>query len=271
MNSYRQISPPSELQYFITPPHECSYIKNKPSRMVFLDPKHKIDVVTLSELSRAGFRRSGDFIYKPECNQCRQCLSCRIPVIDFQISSQQKKAWKKNQDLHMAITQIKDVTIEHYKLYERYINLRHQDGDMFPPSYEQFEKFLLHDVTNGFFLELWKDDKLISVSACDLLDDGLSAVYTFFEPDEHKRSLGVFAILKQIEYIKSIDLPFVYLGYWVPHAKKMSYKNQYLPLDIFVDNQWQRLNRRLNTDEIYNFGQSLMTTFPSSWNLLMRK
>lgn len=271
MNSYRRQSPPSDLQYYITPPHDCSYIENKSSRMIFLDPKHKIDVITLSDLSRSGFRRSGDFVYKPECNQCRQCLSCRVPVDTFKMSNQQKKSWKRNQDLHMNIISIDDIQPYHYALYEKYINLRHKDGDMYPPSVEQFEKFLLHHVADGFFLELWKDNKLLCVSACDVLDDGLSAVYTFFEPEESKRSLGVFAILKQIEYIKSLKLPYVYLGYWIPHSQKMNYKNQYLPLEIFVDNRWQMLNRELTPQEVQSFGQSLMTTFPSSWDILMRK
>lgn len=271
MNSYRQQFPPSELQYFITPAHDCSYIENKPSRMVFLDPKQKIDVVTLSDLSRSGFRRSGDFIYKPECHHCRQCLSCRIPVQDFKMNSQQKKAWKRNQDLTTKIIPIKEFTTQHYELYEKYIHLRHFDGDMYPPSEEQFEKFLIENVIDGFFLELWKDDTLISVSACDVLDDGLSAVYTFFEPNEQKRSLGVFAILKQIEYIKSKQLGYVYLGYWVPHAKKMRYKSQYLPFEVLVDSRWQRLNRALTDQEIDQFGESLMTRFPSGWDRLIKQ
>lgn len=239
--------------------------------MVFLDPTQKIDVLTLSDLSRTGFRRSGEYVYKPECHSCRQCLSCRIIVDVFTMNSQQKKAWKKNQDLHMKITPINKANNQHYQLYEKYINARHQDGDMYPPSPEQFKSFLLNSCTESFFLELWKDKQLLSVSTCDVLDDGLSAVYTFFDPNESKRSLGVFAILKQIEYVKSLNLDFVYLGYWVPHSKKMNYKSQYSPFDLLIDGQWQTFEKPLNSEQIEQLGESLMTTFPLNWQYHIEK
>lgn len=266
MNSYQPKSQLNDLQYYITPPHDCSYLEGKSARMVFLDPAHKIEVTTLSELSRVGFRRSGDFIYRPECHLCRQCLSSRVPVDSFQMNSRQKKAWKRNQDLIVKISYPKDATDEHYQLYERYINERHADGDMFPPSYDQFEKFLIHSCSNSFFLELWKDDRLISVSTCDVLDDGISAVYTFFDPSENRRSLGVFAILKQIDYVKTKLQSYLYLGYWVPHSDKMNYKSQYSPFEILLDGQWRLVNRTLSNDEIKHLGQMLMTTLPSEWD-----
>lgn len=166
----------------------------------------------------------------------------------------------------MKITSPEQAGDTHYALYERYINERHADGDMFPPSRDQFEKFLLQSCTDSFFLELWLDDRLISVSTCDLLDDGISAVYTFFDPDENRRSLGAFAILKQIEHAQKLGLQFIYLGYWVPHSNKMNYKSQYLPLELLIDGQWRRLNRALSELEIQHLGNSLMTTLPSGWN-----
>lgn len=266
MNSYHPKSLLNDLQYYITPPHDCSYLSEKSARMVFLDPAHKIDVVTLSELSRLGFRRSGDFVYRPECHLCRQCLSSRVPVAEFGMNSTQKKAWKRNQDLHIQITQPQDASDVHYALYERYINERHADGDMFPPSRDQFEKFLIHSCTHSFFLEMWQEDRLIGVSTCDYLDDGISAVYTFFDPDESRRSLGTFAVLKQIEQAQHLGLQYVYLGYWVPHSNKMNYKSQYVPLELLLDGQWRRINRSLNTDEVQQLGNSLMTTLPLGWN-----
>ena len=155
MKSYQPKSLLNDLQYYITPPHDCSYLKNKSARMVFLDPIHRIDVVTLSELSRVGFRRSGDFVYRPECHLCRQCLSCRVPVAEFQMNSRQKKAWKRNQDLTMRILPTLQATQQHYELYERYINERHADGDMYPANYDQFEKFLVQSCSESFFIELW--------------------------------------------------------------------------------------------------------------------
>ncbi|KXO73402.1 arginyl-tRNA-protein transferase [Acinetobacter venetianus] len=271
MKSYQPKSLLNDLQYYITPPHDCSYLENKSARMVFLDPIHRIDVVTLSELSRVGFRRSGDFVYRPECHLCRQCLSCRVPVQEFHMNSSQKKAWRRNQDLRMSILPTSKATQEHYDLYERYINERHADGDMYPASLDQFEKFLVHSCTESFFIELWENEKLIAVSTCDLMDDGLSAVYTFFDPDEQRRSLGVFAILKQIEYVKTLNLEYLYLGYWVPHSSKMNYKSQYTPLELLLDGQWRRLNRPLSEKEIHQLGNSLMSTLPSEWNNLIIK
>lgn len=269
MNSYQPKSLLNELQYYITPPHDCSYLENKSARMVFLDPVHRIDVVTLSELSRMGFRRSGDFVYRPECHLCRQCLSSRVPVHEFQMNSVQKKAWKRNQDLTVKISRPQDADAKHYALYERYINERHADGDMYPPSQDQFEKFLINSCTDSFFLELWLDEQLISVSTCDPLDDGISAVYTFFDTDESRRSLGTFAILKQIEHAQKLGLQYVYLGYWVPDSQKMNYKSQYIPLELLLDGQWRRLNRALSAEEIQRLGNSLMTTLPSEWNNLI--
>lgn len=265
MNSYQPKSQLNDLQYYITPPHDCSYLEGKSARMVFLDPAHRINVLTLSDLSRVGFRRSGDFVYRPECHLCRQCLSSRVPVQAFRMNSQQKKAWKRNQDLEVRITQPQHASDLHYQLYERYINARHADGDMYPPSYDQFEKFLIHSCSNSFFLELWKDEQLISVSTCDVLDDGISAVYTFFDPDENRRSLGVFAVLKQIEYVQQRGLNYVYLGYWVPHSNKMNYKAQYSPFEILLDGQWRLINRTLSAEEIEHLGHMLMTTLPAEW------
>lgn len=266
MNSYHPQSLVNELQFYITPPHDCSYLEKKSARMVFLDPAQRIEVVTLSELSRMGFRRSGDFVYRPECHLCRQCLSSRVPVSDFQISSAQKKAWKRNQDLTVKISRARDATDLHYELYERYIFERHADGDMFPPSRDQFDKFLVQSCTDSFFLELWKEDELLCVSTCDRLDDGISAVYTFFNPSEARRSLGVFAILKQIEYAKHAGLTYLYLGYWVPHSEKMNYKCQYTPFELLMDGQWRRIHRKLSDEDIKQLGNSLMTTLPSGWS-----
>ncbi|AOA59096.1 arginyltransferase [Acinetobacter larvae] len=266
MNSYYPKSLLNDLQYYITPPHDCSYLNNKSSRMVFLDPAHRINVLTLSELSRLGFRRSGDFVYRPECHLCRQCLSCRVPVNDFQMNSRQKKAWKRNRDLTIRHVSTQAATQQHYQLYHRYICERHADGDMYPPSYDQFEKFLIHSCTDSFFLEFWLEDRLLAVSTCDVLDDGVSAVYTFFDPDENHRSLGVYAVLQQIEYVKQQNLDYVYLGYWVPHSKKMNYKTDYHPIELLLDGQWRRINRNLSAEEVKNLGSMLMTTLPAEWN-----
>lgn len=246
-----------DIQYYITPPHQCSYIDGRAARMVFLDPVKRIDTLTLSELSRQGFRRSGDFVYRPECSHCRQCLSARIPIADFVPNSSQRKALKANQDLRLETRSTIHATDVHYQLYERYISMRHADGDMYPPSREQFEKFLVESCTNSFFLEMWQADKLMAVATCDQLDDGLSAVYTFFEPELAHRSLGTFSILKQIEWVKQQQLPYLYLGYWVPNALKMKYKAQYTPLEVLLNGQWVRLPENMSKEEMDRLARSL--------------
>jgi len=246
-----------DIQYYITPPHRCSYLDDRSARMVFIDPQQPVDQMSLSELSRQGFRRSGDFIYRPECHHCRQCLSARVPVGLFAPNSSQKRALKRNQDLRMEIRPTRQATQVHYRLYERYINQRHYDGDMYPPSREQFDKFLVESCTHSFFIEFWLADRLMCAATCDELDDGISAVYTFFDPDETARSLGTFAILKQIEWVKQQGKPFVYLGYWVPEAPKMSYKMQYSPLEVLLEGRWQRLLRPLNPEETLQLTRTL--------------
>jgi len=246
-----------DIQYYITPPHRCSYLDDRSARMVFIDPQQPVDQMSLSELSRQGFRRSGDFIYRPECHHCRQCLSARVPVGLFAPNSSQKRALKRNQDLRMEIRPTRQATQVHYRLYERYINQRHYDGDMYPPSREQFDKFLVESCTHSFFIEFWLADRLMCAATCDELDDGISAVYTFFDPDETARSLGTVAILKQIEWVKQQGKPFVYLGYWVPEAPKMSYKMQYRPLEVLLEGRWQRLLRPLNPEETLQLTRTL--------------
>lgn len=238
-----------DIQYFITPPHRCSYLDDRAARMVFVDPHQKLELAALSELSRQGFRRSGDFVYKPECHHCRQCLSARIPVDLFEPNQSQTRALKRNQDLRFVTRAPRYATDQHYQLYERYIRERHYDGDMYPPTRDQFDKFLIDSCTNSIFAELWLGDQLMTVATCDLLDDGLSAVYTFYDPDYAARSLGTFSILNQIAWAKRLKLPYVYLGYWVPQSLKMNYKCQFMPLEILLDGKWQRLTRKMTPEE----------------------
>lgn len=248
-----------DLHYYITPSHQCSYLADQSARMIFVDPSYRVDEQLLSELSRNGFRRSGEFIYRPECLRCRQCLSCRVRVDAFKATSSQKKALRRNTDLVMTIRPTALYQDYHYALYARYIHHRHHDGDMYPPSLDQFEKFLVNSCMNSVFLEFWLADKLVCVAACDHLDDGLSAVYTFFDPEHSKRSLGVYAILQQLEYARRLNLTYVYLGYWVPHSPKMNYKIQYQPLEVLLDNQWQHFDQPLDDATIDRLGHALLT------------
>lgn len=227
----------SHLRLFATQPHPCSYLENREATTVFVDPEAEINSQVYSELSRMGFRRSGAHLYRPHCSACQACISCRIPVMGFAPNRSQRRCWQRNQDITChPVTSIR--TEEHYRLYERYIQLRHRDGDMYPPSEAQYNAFLTSEWGVSHYLEFRLEQRLIGVAVCDRLEDGLSAVYTFFEPELEKRSLGVFSILSQIEQAKQAALPYVYLGYWVKGCQKMQYKIQYRAIELLVNRRW---------------------------------
>ncbi|MGH1485930.1 MAG: arginyltransferase [Cellvibrionaceae bacterium] len=225
------------LQFFQTQPHKCSYLDDQTAATVFLNPKQSIDKALYSQLSEYGFRRSGQHIYKPLCADCNACVPMRIPVQLFEPNRQQRRTLKRNQDLTVEVVSSID-TEEHYKLYERYIAERHSDGDMFPPSQEQFRNFLTNEWQTTRYYEFRDQGRLIATSVADVMDNGISAVYTYFAPEEKRRSLGSFVILYLIEQSKKYHLPSVYLGYWIKTSTKMQYKSAYRPLEIQNGEQW---------------------------------
>lgn len=227
----------SDLNFYATPEHDCGYLPNHRAKTIFADPNAEMDAELYSELSLFGFRRSGSHIYRPHCDSCQACIPIRVNVDEFVATRSQKRCYKKNRDLNFQVIDSID-TDEHYLLYENYINLRHADGDMYPPSREQYSDFLTKEWGITEFLEYRLDGKLIAVSVVDRLANGLSAIYAYFEPDAAKRSLGVFNVLHQIERAKTEGLPYVYLGYWIKACQKMRYKMDYRPFQVFIDNQW---------------------------------
>jgi len=221
--------------------HSCNYLDAEESQVVFLDPQYNVDALTYSELNRIGFRRSGKHFYKPECPSCIACLASRISTLHFSPSRAQKRILKNNRDLQRhTIDSIIDFRA-HYELFEKYIQHRHADGDMYPTNEKQFKDFIQASLSNTQFTEYRLNDRLISVSVNDQLDDGLSAIYTYFDPGESRRSLGTYAILDMINTAKNQQLPFVYLGYWIEASPKMAYKSLFKPLELFANGHWQPL------------------------------
>ncbi len=231
----------SQLRLFITHPHPCSYLDEEEAVTLFVDPSVELNVEIYSSLSAAGFRRSGAHLYRPRCPNCQACIPARLPVDLFKPTRQQKRCLKRNQDLSV-ITASSGSSDEHYQLYERYINERHSDGDMYPPSREQFDNFLVSEWGDTHHIEFRLEGQLIAVAVCDQMEDALSAVYTYFDPDFSKRSLGVLAILQQIQLAQDLGLRHVYLGYWIKNCAKMSYKTDYRPLEVFIEQNWLRLS-----------------------------
>ncbi|MES2919071.1 MAG: arginyltransferase [Pseudomonadota bacterium] len=225
------------VKFFSTTAHPCSYLEGEQAITLFADPKSRMDGRLYSELSDLGFRRSGNYVYRPHCSHCNACVPVRLPVERFQASRAQQRVWKRNADIQVrAVAPVFDEA--HYALYERYISERHSDGDMYPPTEEQFRSFLTSDWSDTRFYEFRAAGKLLGIAVCDMLEEGLSAVYTFFDPDEEKRSLGTYAILWEIEETRRLGLPSLYLGYWIKNCQKMSYKIAYRPIELLINNEW---------------------------------
>jgi arginyl-tRNA--protein-N-Asp/Glu arginylyltransferase len=226
-----------DLKVYTTYPHSCSYLKDQQATTLFIDPRQEVDQKLYSSLSLLGFRRSGNNIYRPHCAQCNACVPSRLPVGEFQPSRSQKRTLRRNRDL--SVEQTDDIKDDQcYDLYRRYIEQRHADGDMFPPDREQYESFLNNAWDCTRYFRFYQENQLIAVAVVDVMVDGLSAIYTFFEPEEEQRSLGTYAVLWQIEQAREMGLAYLYLGYWIQNCQKMSYKADYKPLELFIDGCW---------------------------------
>ena len=231
----------ARLKFYATQPHVCSYLPDEQATTLFLDPSQPMDVQVYADLSEMGFRRSGDHLYRPHCLKCDACTPARIPVARFMPNRQQKRIFKRNADLQVQA--VKPVfSEENFALYQRYIEQRHADGDMYPPSRDQFSTFLVRDLPFSTFYEFRLDGRLLAVAVTDVLPNGLSAVYTFYEPAEERRSLGRYGILWQIAEARRLGLDALYLGYWIKNCKKMNYKTEYRPIELLINQRWSTVN-----------------------------
>jgi arginine-tRNA-protein transferase len=231
----------AHLKFYATQPHPCSYLLDEQATTLFLDPSQPMDVEVYAQLSTLGFRRSGDHLYRPHCQTCQACIPARIPVDQFTPTRQQRKILKRNADLDVS-TVTPCFTEEYYDLYLRYIETRHADGDMYPPSREQFSTFLVSELAFSRFIEFRLGSQLLAIAVTDVLPNGLSAVYTFFDPAHEQRSLGRYAILWQIAEAASQGLHALYLGYWIKNCRKMNYKTQYRPIELLVNQRWTAIS-----------------------------
>lgn len=230
----------SELRYFTTPAHECSYLEDKIATTLFADPEAIIGTDLYSALSAVGFRRSGQHIYRPHCQNCSACIPIRVPASLFNKNRKQARVWRKNQDLEIKLVP-PSYQEEYFSLYEEYIAIRHSDGDMYPADPTQFRSFLVEGRAEAVFIEFRCSGKLIAISVVDMLEDGISAIYTFFDPAESKRSPGTFAVLWLIQETVSLGKPYIYLGYWIKDSQKMNYKTDYRPVEMYYQDQWRLL------------------------------
>lgn len=223
--------------FYITGEHPCSYIEGNAAKTVYLDPGYTPTLYDYQVMTFNGFRRSGNNLYTPRCNACQSCVATRVKIDEFIPSRRHTRILRKNADLQIEFKKAEFVD-EHYQLYQHYINSRHSDGEMYPPSENQYKDFLFSKWAHTQLLEVRHEGVLLAVAATDFLEDGLSAIYTFFSPEHQSRSLGTYCILKQIEQCRIDKKDFLYLGFWVKQCRKMEYKTEYQPVELYKSGIW---------------------------------
>ncbi len=239
------LSAPIKTRFFVTAPNPCPYKDGYAEQRLCVTMPEKTDGIMNDVLSRHGFRRSQNVLYRPNCPNCRSCLSTRIRVKEFAPSRSQRRIIRRNRNLVPTIARPHS-TVELYELFRRYLEDRHDDGGMTSMDYLDFSRMLEEapEHTRMVVYSETSDDgsrsRPVAVCLTDILSDGPSLVYSFFEPDVRGRSLGTFMILDHVRMARLHGLPHVYLGYWVPGSPKMDYKGRFSNLEVFVSNRWQK-------------------------------
>jgi len=225
------------LGFYISKPHDCSYLPDQQAVTLFANPDSNVDTLQYSLLAHYGFRRSGSLFYRPRCPACEACTPIRVLVNRFQPRRGQRRIWNRNTDLKITACP-GEFSQEHFSLYKRYIGSRHSGGGMDTHDDDKYREFLFCPDIDTIMYEARLADRLLAVAVVDRLSDALSSVYTFFDPAEARRSLGVFTILWTIAEARRLGRRWVYLGYWIQETRKMAYKDQYRPFEKLEGGKW---------------------------------
>jgi len=236
---------PDPIRCHITIPFECGYLPNRVAKNLVVDTEMPLNDKLLGALLNSGFRRSGGHVYRPQCNTCQECVSIRIPVNRFHSNRSQRRNWRENQGLRHTPTSavLRD---EQFELYRRYLAGRHPGSEMSNPIPADYIGFLTSPGIRTVFHEFRQDDQLLAIAVADHTPNGLSAVYSFFDPDYEQRGLGTYMILWLIQHARNMGLPWVYLGYWVRECRKMSYKIRFMPCEGYIDNEWRAMRTKIS-------------------------
>lgn len=229
------------IALYLSPEHACGYFKDRQAVSLVADPRADIATPTYSWLCNNGFRRSGDHVYRPHCPGCDSCIPIRIPVETFTPNRSQRRVLKRNQDLQIRITPAQ-YSDEAYRLYKTYLQSRHKGDGMDADDEQAFIRFLTGDHFNSRFVEFRLEQRLLAIAVVDFMPDSLSAVYTFFDPQESRRGPGTLAVLWQLAEARRRQLQWVYLGYWIEDSRKMSYKSAYRPNERLINDHWSRFD-----------------------------
>ncbi len=232
-----------KLQFYVTTPYKCGYLPNKLAQSLIAAPHHLVDSQVYSGLITQGFRRSGKFAYRPHCETCNACVPVRLILDLFVPNRSQKRAFKQHADLNVRVLPL-DFQKNHFELYNNYQQLRHADENKLSPTEtkdeaEQYRQFLCMSNVESLMIEFSDAEGNIKiVSVVDVVRDGISAVYTFYDATEAKASYGTYSIMWLTEWTKSVKLPYLYLGYWIQDSQKMAYKQHFKPQEKLIDGEW---------------------------------
>ncbi len=232
--------PLTTLHFYMTAPYPCSYLPDLQARSQVASPSMLITAGVYSELVQHGFRRSGTYTYRPRCDTCQACVPLRVLAKSFTPTRSQRRTLIKHGELQISLHELQD-KLEYFQLYRRYQTARHKDGGMDNDDHESYRNFLLQSHVDTLLVEFREQGILRMVSVIDVLADGLSSVYTFFEPDLPQSSFGIYNVLWQIDLCRELGLEHVYLGYWIKDSQKMSYKTRYQPAEGLINGVWQPL------------------------------